>query len=135
MRRVSPKRSRGRPKLTVNERRNIKHDGDRLRDALDKLGLSQKEVAERTGIRQGSISEIIHGGRALGREDLRRLGKAGIPPSYLLGLTDTVTPTPELLDHDLRSMARRHLKYLNDMREQLDDLRDRLEPYLPPGKQ
>jgi|GEM_PF-4032262 len=67
----------------------MKLDGDRLREALNVKALSQNAVARLTKIRQGTLSAIIIGERALSRENLRALGdKLRISADYLLGFPD-----------------------------------------------
>ena len=111
---------RGRPPKSARQSRvdevQRKSDGDRLQRALSDLGLSQAECAERTGIRQGWISEIVNGNRAIGREDLRRLGKAGISADFVLGLTDTLIPPTQSramsrLESDLAAAIERELDH------------------------
>ena len=47
-----------------------------LRGARGKEGLTQKELAERTGIPQRHISEMENGRRAIGKDRAKRLGEA-----------------------------------------------------------
>lgn len=90
------RRQRGRPPLPASERvateKRRKADGERLNAALQLLDWTQAAAARRSGIRQGAINEMVNGSRHINREDLRRLGKAGIPPDFLLGLADTMVP-------------------------------------------
>ncbi len=46
-----------------------------LRGARRKENLTQKELAERTGIPQSHISEMENGKRSIGKERAKRLGK------------------------------------------------------------
>ena len=82
------KRPRGRPKSTAETRA----DGERLNTALQFLGWSQAEAARRSGIRQQWINGVVNGQRALGREDLRALARAGIPSDFLLGIACEFVP-------------------------------------------
>ncbi len=50
--------------------------GVALRGARGKEGLTQKELAERTGIPQSHISLMEHGKMTIGKERARRLAKA-----------------------------------------------------------
>ncbi len=50
--------------------------GKVLAGARYREGLTQVQLAERTGIPQRHISEMEHGKRTIGREMARRLGKA-----------------------------------------------------------
>lgn len=94
------RRLRGRPALPASERNATrvrrdarrKDDGARLNEALRALGWTQAEAAKRSDIPQGHLNEMLNGVRDINREDLRRLGNAGIPPEFLLGLTATMTP-------------------------------------------
>lgn len=83
----------GRPKLTKQDvairDAQMLADGERLNQALRELELSQSEAGRITGIGQNRINEIVNGTRALVREDLRSLAKAGISAEYVLGLTST----------------------------------------------
>jgi transcriptional regulator with XRE-family HTH domain len=89
-------RKKGRPRLSASVKLShasrLKADGVRLRSALETLGLSQSDAARVTGLRQSWINGIVNGRRALGREDLRKLGHAGISPAFLLGLTTEHVP-------------------------------------------
>lgn len=67
-------------------------DGERLGHVLRGLGLSQADAARNTGIHQGSLNAMVNGVRDINREDLRKLGEIGIPPDYLLGLTNEIVP-------------------------------------------
>lgn len=62
----------------------MKREGDRLRQALQEMGLTQADAAKKSGIKQGWISSMISGERAMGREDLRRFALLGISADYLL---------------------------------------------------
>lgn len=112
------KDKRGRPAKSKEardaDRALRKRDGERLEQALDVLGLTQAEVARRSGIRQGWINQIIAGERALGREDLRRLGGIGISPEFVLGLVDELVAPGSLrsqrsLEQDLAAHVEREL--------------------------
>lgn len=49
------------------------HPGETLRELLDELGWTQKDLAEMCGVSQKHVSEIVN-------------GKAGIGPSFALAL-------------------------------------------------
>jgi len=76
----------GRPPKPKTAKRAERADGERLNAALQALELSQNAAARLTGIRQGWLTNIINGNRAIGREDLRRLGKLKISADFLLGV-------------------------------------------------
>lgn len=112
----------GRPESTVSAKREAERlrrdDGERLNAALQLLGLSQAEAARRSGVRQGWLNDIANGHRPIGREDLRRLGRAGIPPDYVLGLTDTLVSPGESrtrahIEQDLARAVERELARLH----------------------
>jgi transcriptional regulator with XRE-family HTH domain len=59
--------------------------GPNLREIRQKLGLTQEEVGERSGIPQGEISRIEHGERDPRVSTLVRLAKAlEVSPGQLL---------------------------------------------------
>ena len=59
--------------------------GRSLRGARAKEGMTQRELAHRTGIPQRHISEMENGKRPIGKEMARRLGKAlNIDPKVFL---------------------------------------------------
>lgn len=103
--RAISKPRRGRPTRTRDDIRHMKNDGDRLREALKELGVSQNEASRKTGIPQGHISETISGNRPLFRRDtLSSFAKLGIPADYLLGFVDTLIPTGQVrAQRDLES--------------------------------
>jgi transcriptional regulator with XRE-family HTH domain len=59
--------------------------GRNLRHARDRLGLTQEQVAERSGVHATEVSRIEAGKRDPRVSTMERLAKAlGIPPSDLL---------------------------------------------------
>lgn len=59
--------------------------GKNLRAARKKLGLTQEEVAERSGVQAGEVSRIEHGKRDPKVSTLEKLAKAvEQPPGRLL---------------------------------------------------
>jgi transcriptional regulator with XRE-family HTH domain len=59
--------------------------GRNLRHARDRLGLTQEQVAERSGVHATEVSRIEAGKRDPRISTMERLAKAvGIPPSDLL---------------------------------------------------
>lgn len=85
---IARKRERGRPKLTAAQRKERRERGDRLRAALNELGLSQAELARLSGVAQGRIAELVSGKRPLTLEHVEKLAKAGVSADYLLGAAD-----------------------------------------------
>jgi len=87
------RKTRGRPAQDQTIVQSITADGERLNNVLvNHLNWSEAEVARLSGVRQSHINDIVNGKRALGREDLRRLGAIGISPEFLLGLTKDFIP-------------------------------------------
>jgi transcriptional regulator with XRE-family HTH domain len=59
---------------------------DRLREARERLGLSQTELAERSGLQPSAVSHFETGKRAPSFENLKRLSDAlAVSVDYLLG--------------------------------------------------
>jgi transcriptional regulator with XRE-family HTH domain len=59
--------------------------GRNLRHARDRLGLTQEQVAERSGVHATEVSRIEAGKRDPRVSTMERLAKAvGVPPSDLL---------------------------------------------------
>jgi transcriptional regulator with XRE-family HTH domain len=59
--------------------------GENLRAARKKLGLSQAEVSQRSGVEQGEVSRIERGVRDPQVSTLKKLAAAvGVPPGRLL---------------------------------------------------
>jgi transcriptional regulator with XRE-family HTH domain len=85
-----PKKSmkRGRPRLPDNRRL----DGGRLAAALSALRIDQAELSRRTGMLPQKISQIVRGEKQIFREDLRKIGEAGISADYVLGVVDDLVP-------------------------------------------
>lgn len=62
--------------------------GDRIRERLDAIGMSQAELARRVGVSQPSINHLIRRG-AGGSSHLHRIAAVlGTTPAYLSGETD-----------------------------------------------
>jgi transcriptional regulator with XRE-family HTH domain len=122
------KRKPGRPKSSAAEKRAAKlvrkEDGERLNKALQELKLTQKHAAQRSGVNQGTLNHFVNGKRSVTVEDLRKLGKIGIPPDYVLGLTEKLLPPGQSRSHselvtDLFAEVQRRLV---DQGTVLDDL-------------
>lgn len=74
--------------------------GERVRDRMTALGLSQAELARRVGVSQPSIYALIHRNKT-GSKNLHLIARElGTTPAYLTGETDDPTagapPPPEL---------------------------------------
>jgi transcriptional regulator with XRE-family HTH domain len=89
-------------------------DSQRLEKALASLGISQSDAARRAGIDQRHIAAIIAGDRPLGREVLRKLGKAGVSADYVLGssrehVSPSTTRVPAALELDVAEVVQQYL--------------------------
>jgi len=63
----------------------VAHFGTRLREARERLGLTQEEVAQRSGVHATEVSRIEAGKRDPQISTLRRLAKAvDVKPGQLL---------------------------------------------------
>lgn len=59
--------------------------GKNLREARERLGLTQEQVAERSGVQAGEISRIEHGKRDPQASTIEKLAAAvEVPPGRLL---------------------------------------------------
>lgn len=76
--------------------------GERLRQAREAAGLSQRELAERAGVPYGSYRAYEAGKALPGAEALAGLASAGIRPSWLL------VGAGSLLDSDLITVRERN---------------------------
>lgn len=81
--------------------------GERIKDRMEELGLSQSELARRVGVRQPTISRLLLG-EAAGSKHLHVIARElGTTPQYLTGETDDPsegalpTPTPEQIAEQL----------------------------------
>jgi phage repressor protein C with HTH and peptisase S24 domain len=81
--------------------------GDRIRDRLEALTMSQAELARRVGISQPSVNHLIKRGAA-GSSHLHKIARAlQTTPAYLTGETDDPSegalpaPTPQLIAEQL----------------------------------
>lgn len=66
------------------------HLGRRLKGTREYLGLSQQQVAERTGIVRSAVSDIERGVRKVEVMELQKLARLyRLPPSYFLDEADS----------------------------------------------
>lgn len=88
---------------------------ERLKITRERLGLTQAELAEKTGLPASSISLFEKGPRKPSFDNLRRLASAlEVTTDYLLGRIDS-SGSPQVLfrkDSDLDSES---MKILNDL--------------------
>lgn len=68
--------------------------GERVNELRERLGMNQKELADKSGIAQATISRIEAGSVSqLKSEALKRLAAAlNVTVDYLIGKTDQLTP-------------------------------------------
>jgi transcriptional regulator with XRE-family HTH domain len=92
---------------------------DRLREVRERRGLSQTDLAKRTGLQPSAISHFETGKRAPSFDNLRKLADAlGESIDYLLGRSDapgTTTPEAERIFRDFGKMTESDQKALADM--------------------
>jgi transcriptional regulator with XRE-family HTH domain len=70
------------PEQTISP---VTHFGNRLREARERLGLTQEEVAQRSGVHATEVSRMEAGKRDPKISTLRRLAKAvEVKPGQLL---------------------------------------------------
>lgn len=63
------------------------HPGEIISDVLDERNITQKELAQRAGISETSLSDVIHGKRDISKELAIGLECAlGVPRSFWLNL-------------------------------------------------
>lgn len=96
---------------------------DRLRQARDKKGLSQSELAEKTGLQPSAVSHFETGRRSPSFENLKVLSEAlQVSTDYLLGRVDdpglTGTVATRLFRH-AEKMSREDLDTLTEFAEML----------------
>jgi transcriptional regulator with XRE-family HTH domain len=72
----------------------LKHFGARIRAERERLGVSQEELANRTGLHRTYLGGVERGERNLGLLNVLRLARAlGLPPATLLTDFHTVAET------------------------------------------
>ncbi|MEZ0495159.1 helix-turn-helix domain-containing protein [Sphingomonas sp. IW22] len=105
--------------------------GERIRERLSLMGLSQAELARRVGISQPMVNALIRGS-ARSTTHLHKIARElGTTPAYLTGEAsdpDADVPDPPLLDQQQLKLLE-HFACLNDraraaMLELLDAMRD-----------
>lgn len=65
--------------------------GERIRERLETLGMSQRELGRRVGLTQPAIGNLIHRNKT-GTSHLHRIARElGTTPAYLSGETDDPT--------------------------------------------
>ncbi|MGV3709659.1 MAG: helix-turn-helix domain-containing protein [Gemmatimonas sp.] len=106
----------GRPKLTkrdiATQAKRRRAEGERLQQALGILGISQAEAVRRSGV--SYVNDIANGQADASHEALRKLGRIGVSPEFILGLTDEhISPgqsrTTKSLERDLAAAAVQYL--------------------------
>lgn len=73
--------------------------GARIRQRREALGLTQRELADRTQMRQNIISRLEHGDTPNpGADVIRRLARAlGVTADWLIGMYDEDDPAPHAI--------------------------------------
>jgi transcriptional regulator with XRE-family HTH domain len=83
--------------------------GDRLRATRELRGLSQTDLAKRTGLQPSAVSHFETGNRAPSFDNLKRLADAlSVSIDYLLGRSatpDVATPAAEQIFRDFSKMT------------------------------
>jgi transcriptional regulator with XRE-family HTH domain len=96
---------------------------DRLRTAREMRGLSQSQLAEKTGLQPSAVSHFEQSRRAPSFDNLRRLANAlNVTTDYLLGRTDDPAmcgPTADKLFRNAEKMSENDLETLIAMAEAL----------------
>ena|ERR1035437_1635462 len=86
-----------------------KEFSDRLRDERERKGLSQSELAARSGLQPSAISHFETGNRGPSFENLKKLADAlSVTIDYLLGRTEEPKGASKLVDslfRDFNSMS------------------------------
>lgn len=81
--------------------------GARIEERLEKVGISQAELARRVGLRQSTVNSLIRGDSRSSRSILQIARELKTTPSYLIGETDdphSDAPPPTLLDSEEREL-------------------------------
>jgi transcriptional regulator with XRE-family HTH domain len=98
---------------------------DRLRHSRELKGLSQGDLAGKTGLQASAISHFESGRRAPSFENLRRLADAlSVSTDYLLGREAEVGasgPVVQSMFRDVENLSARDLQTLADFAKLLSD--------------
>ncbi len=63
--------------------------GERLKKVLDEKGIMQKELAEKIGVNEMTVSRYVHGGRIVSVPVLIEICRVlNVSADYLLGLSE-----------------------------------------------
>ena len=66
--------------------------GSRVQERMDKMGLSQAELARRVKVSQPTINALVHGNNATSKHLHRIAAELGTSPAWLAGETDDDAP-------------------------------------------
>jgi repressor LexA len=95
--------------VSDNKRQNPDMKSDRLREVREQRGLTQKDLAERTGLAANSVYRYETGENDPAGDILARLARElDVSSDYLLGLVDD--PKAILTEEDLSPMERKLLQ-------------------------
>lgn len=66
----------------------------RLQDAMNKKGITQRELSEKSGVSEASISQYTNGSHAPGNISAKKIGEVlGVDPLWLMGF--------DIYEHDI----------------------------------
>ena len=101
------------------------HPGETISDLLESRGMSQKELAQRAGVSEAFLCEVIHGRKDISKGLAMGLQYAlGIPASFWLNLQANYDA--ELLEtQEAESVRKEEIAAVDDINEIVDHLRKR----------
>ena len=86
----------------------------RLREAMNDIGISQQELANKSGIGKSSISHYINGSNQPGNKSAFLLGKVlGVSPTWLMGLDVPKKENVDISDRDMDKAWELYQRYIN----------------------
>ena len=75
----------------------------RLREAMNDIGISQQELADKSGIGKSSISHYINGSNEPGNKSAYEIAKIlNVNPAWLMGLDDNKHTDEQISDDNLK---------------------------------
>lgn len=86
----------------------------RLREAMNDIGISQQELANKSGIGKSSISHYINGSNRPANKSAYLLGKVlGVSPAWLMGLDAPKKENVDISDRDMDKAWEVYQRYIN----------------------